>query len=82
MPKSVIGKSTVESIQSGAVNGFVGMVDTIITKIREEVGCSMQVVATGGVVDWIAEQSEHIGVIDPFLTLEGLRIVHEKNKNP
>jgi type III pantothenate kinase len=80
-PKNVIGKSTVESIQSGAVNGFVGMVENLIGKIRAELDPGAKVIATGGVVDWIAEQCPQIEIIDPFLTLEGMRIIHEKNKD-
>jgi len=81
VPKSVIGKSTVESIQSGAVHGFVGMVENLIAKIRKELDPGARVIATGGVVEWIADQCPQIETIDPFLTLEGMRIIYEKNKD-
>ena len=81
VPAQVIGRSTVESIQSGAVHGFVGMIDAIVRKIREELGKKAKVIATGGIVEWIASQTESIDVIDPFLTLEGLRIIYEKNRD-
>ena len=80
VPDRVIGKSTVESIQSGAVHGFAGMIDTMVSKIREELGSDARVVATGGIVDWIASQSTCIDTIDPFLTLDGLRLIYEKNR--
>jgi len=81
VPDQVIGRSTVESIQSGAVHGFVGMIDAIVQKFRGELGKKAKVIATGGIVEWIAGQAESIDVIDPFLTLEGLRIIYEKNKD-
>lgn len=80
-PKNVIGKSTVESIQSGAVHGFVGMMENLIEKIRKELDPSAKVIATGGVVDWIADKCPQIDIIDPFLTLEGMRIIYERNKD-
>ncbi|NIQ02196.1 MAG: type III pantothenate kinase, partial [Nitrospinaceae bacterium] len=80
VPERVIGKSTVESIQSGAVYGFSGMVDTLVGKIKAEIGQKSRVVATGGIVDWIASQARSIDTIDPFLTLDGLRIIYSKNK--
>ena len=81
VPDQVIGRSTVESIQSGAVHGFVGMIDAIVRKFREELGKNARVIATGGIVEWIASQTDSIDVIDPFLTLEGLRIIYEKNRD-
>jgi type III pantothenate kinase len=80
-PKNVIGKSTVESIQSGAVHGFVGMMENLIEKIRKELDPSAKVIATGGVADWIADKCPQIDIIDPFLTLEGMRIIYERNKD-
>ncbi|MFQ5451661.1 MAG: type III pantothenate kinase [Nitrospinaceae bacterium] len=80
VPEHVIGRSTLESIQSGAVHGFVGMVDTMVEKFREELGQKGKVIATGGIVDWIASRTKTIDTIDPFLTLDGLRIVYEKNR--
>ena len=81
VPAQVIGRSTIESIQSGAVHGFVGMIDNIVRKFREELGGKAKVIATGGIVEWISSQTKSIDVIDPFLTLEGLRIIYEKNRD-
>lgn len=78
IPDKVIGRSTVESIQSGAVYGFMGMIDNIVAKMSGELGGKCRVIGTGG-LKAIAEHSKSIETFDPFLTLEGLRIIHEKN---
>jgi type III pantothenate kinase len=74
-PETVIGKTTVGGLQSGLVYGFAGQVDGIVGRIRRELGVDARVVATGGLADLVAPHSETIERIDPFLTLEGLRIV-------
>ena len=78
-PESVIGKTTVGGLQSGLVYGFAGQVDGIVGRIRAELGAEAPVVATGGLVDLVAPHSETIAHVDPFLTLEGLRLVWELN---
>ena len=80
VPDNVIGKSTVESIQSGTIYGFVGLIDSMVTRIRNELGANAKVIATGGVVELIASKTQTIDVVDPLLTLDGLRIVYEKNR--
>ena len=80
LPEKVIGKSTVESLRSGAVYGFSGMVEAIVRKIKDELGENARVIATGGVLDWITNKTSVIDTLDPFLTLDGLRIIYEKNK--
>ncbi len=77
-PRSVIGKSTVESIQSGAVFGFAAMIDGMINRFGNELG-EINVVATGGLAHLIAPVSDTIEHVEPFLTLHGLRIVHDRN---
>ena len=79
VPEKVIGKSTVESIRSGAVYGFAGMIENLVQQIKKELGQNAQVVATGGIVDWIASKTNVIDTLDPFLTLDGLRIIYDKN---
>ena len=79
-PERVIGKSTTESIHSGTIYGFVSMIDGMVLKIQEELQQKARVVATGGIVDLIASGTKSIDTIDPFLTLEGLRIVHQRNQ--
>lgn len=78
-PKSVIGKNTVVSIQSGVLYGFVGQVDGIIKRIKEELPWDFKIIATGGIADLIGRESEYIQTVDPLLTLDGLRIIYEKN---
>ncbi len=80
-PPSVIGKTTVGGLQSGLVYGFAGQVDGIVGRIRDELGApDSPVVATGGLAELIAPHSQTIGHVDPFLTLEGLRLVWDLNR--
>jgi type III pantothenate kinase len=74
-PPAVIGKTTVGGLQSGLVYGFAGQVDGIVGRIREELGADAPAVATGGLADLVTPHSRTVGQVDPFLTLEGLRIV-------
>jgi type III pantothenate kinase len=81
-PESVIGKTTVGGLQSGLVYGFAGQVDGIVARIREELRApDATVVATGGLAELIAPHSAVIEWVDPFLTLEGLRLVWELNRD-
>lgn len=79
-PRSVIGKNTVEALQSGALYGFAGQVDGILQRIIAEIGPVKAVVATGGLASLVVEESSTITHHEPDLTLEGLRLVFEKNK--
>jgi type III pantothenate kinase len=79
-PRSVIGKNTVEALQSGALYGFAGQVDGILQRIIAEIGPVKAVVATGGLAPLVVEESSIITHHEPDLTLEGLRLVFEKNK--
>ena len=79
-PLTVIGKTTVGSLQSGLVYGFAGQVDGIVGRIREELGAEAPAVATGGLADLVAPHARTIERVDPFLTLEGLRLVWELNR--
>jgi type III pantothenate kinase len=77
-PRSVIGKSTAEALQSGAIFGFAAQVDGICTRMQDELG-ECTVVATGGLSGLISRFSSTIQHVDPWLTLHGLRIVYERN---
>jgi type III pantothenate kinase len=79
-PPSVIGKTTVGGLQSGLVYGFAGQVDGIVGRIREELGSEAQTVATGGLADLIAPHARTLDRVDPFLTLEGLRLIWLRNR--
>jgi len=80
VPAAVIGKTTVAALQSGLVYGFAGQVDGIVERIRDELGVEAPAVATGGLADIVAPHSRTIERVDPFLTLEGLRLVWELNR--
>ena len=78
-PRSVIGKGTVEAIQSGLLYGYAGLVDGILARIAAETGTE-QVVATGGLAPVIVPLCRRVSEIDDSLTLEGLRLIWERNR--
>jgi type III pantothenate kinase len=78
-PRSVIGKNTVESLQSGALYGFAGQVDGLVRRIIKEIGPVTAVIATGGLAPIVVPESETVTHHEPELTLTGLRLVYERN---
>ena len=80
-PNAIICKNTIQSIQAGTVYGYVGAVEFIVKKMKEELGTKdVKVVATGGLSTLIATESKEIDVVDKFLTLDGLKFIYELNK--
>jgi type III pantothenate kinase len=79
-PAAVIAKNTVNSMQAGIVYGYVGLVDGIVTRMKGESHDNPKVIATGGLSRLIAPESTTIEHIEEFLTLEGLRILFDRNK--
>jgi type III pantothenate kinase len=79
-PQTVIGKTTTASLQSGLVYGFAGQVDGIVERMRSELGDSAPAIATGGLAELIAPHAKTIEKVDPLLTLDGLRLVWDRNR--
>jgi type III pantothenate kinase len=79
-PERAIGRNTVSAIQSGLYFGYVGLVDSLARRCKEELSADARVVATGGLAQLISVDSEMIEEVDPFLTLRGLAILHDLNK--
>ncbi len=77
-PPCAVGRNTIQAIQSGLIYGFTGLVDTLVELIFEEIAQPCPVVATGGHAHIIADLSKHVNYQEPWLTLEGLRILHER----
>ncbi|EHL79674.1 type III pantothenate kinase [Bacillus smithii 7_3_47FAA] len=78
-PDHIIGKSTVAAMQSGIFYGFVGQVDGIVSRMKAYSKIEPKVIATGGLASLIANESETIDHVDPFLTLKGLRLIYKRN---
>jgi len=78
-PGSVIGKTTVQSIQSGLLYGYVEMVDGLVRRIKKEMKGPAKVIATGGLSRLVGKESQTIDETDELLTLDGLRIIYERN---
>ena len=79
-PEKVIGKTTAGSIQSGLYFGYLSLVDGVIDRIAREMGVKPRVIATGGLAELFGGGSERIDEVDPLLTLEGLRLIDERNR--
>ena len=80
-PPKVIGRNTVENMQSGLINGYIGAVERLVRKMSQEMGEEhVQVVATGGMARMMAEGSPSvIDHIDPYLAMDGLKIIYHRN---
>ena len=79
-PPSAIGKNTVQAMQSGLFFGYVGLVEGLVARFRAELGPDLRVIATGGLASVIAAETDVIDAVDPWLTLEGLRLIWDMNR--
>lgn len=80
-PKEVIGKNTIGAMQAGIVYGYISLVDGIVKRMKESVKADPYVIATGGLANLIYRESTSLDEVDDFLTLKGLKILYEKNKD-
>ncbi len=78
-PKHVIGRDTITAMQSGFIFGYVGLIEGLVSRIQKELGTKARVIATGGYAELLAKETNVIEVVDPYLTLFGLRIIYERN---
>jgi len=78
-PPKAIGSNNVQAIQSGILFGYVGLVEGMVTRFRQELGPDMKVIATGGLAEIIAQETDVIQFVDPWITLKGLRLIFEMN---
>src|SRR5689334_4485062 len=78
-PPSIIGRNTVHAMQSGLLFGYVSMVEGMVERFRKELGPEMKVIATGGLAEVVAQETDVIQIIAPWLTLDGLRILWDLN---
>ncbi|MCL5958993.1 MAG: type III pantothenate kinase, partial [Chloroflexi bacterium] len=78
-PKTAVGKNTVSSMQSGILFGYVGLVEGLINRFNQELGKS-RVIATGGLAEIVAKETLLIDIVNPRLTIEGLRLMYELNR--
>ncbi|HLO25004.1 MAG TPA: type III pantothenate kinase, partial [Geobacteraceae bacterium] len=81
-PPAVIAKNTVNSMQAGIFFGYVGLVDGIVARMKAESKEKPKVIATGGLAGLIAPETKTIEAVEEFLTLEGLKILYERNREP
>ena len=79
-PESVIGSNTVAAMQSGLVFGYVGLIRELVNRLKEELGGKPKVIATGGMAEVVSEWVKEIDIVNPRLTLEGLRIIYQLNR--
>jgi type III pantothenate kinase len=79
-PPSVIGRNTVHSMQSGLLYGYVGLVEGMVARFKAELGTDMKVIATGGLADVVAQETQVFQLVAPWLTLDGLQLVWDMNK--
>ena len=79
-PPAAIGRNTVHSMQSGLLFGYVSLVEGMVTRFRQELGLEMRVIGTGGLAEVIARETSTLEILAPWLTLDGLRMVHEMNR--
>lgn len=78
-PEAIVGKSTVAAMQAGILYGYVGQVEGIVSRMKAESLLEPKVIATGGLSSLIASESNVIDVVDPFLTLTGLKLIYKRN---
>lgn len=80
-PQQVVGRTTATAVQSGVFYGYVAMIDGLVARIRAESGHPARVIATGGFAPLLAPASATIEAVDEFLTLDGIRLVYERNRS-
>jgi len=78
-PPSAIGRNTAHALQSGLFYGYVGLVEGMVRRFRKELGPETKTIGTGALIELIAKETRSIDVIDPWLSLKGLRVIHDLN---